>query len=413
MTLLFDIAWTHIRGRLRQTIVSIFGVMLGVGFSIAMAGLMQGSQDDFIATLIDALPHVLITDEVREPPRQPATRIYDAVAISGLQPRDDRRGILNPTAVTAGLRVWVPGAFSASLSGQGVIRYSGKELGIALTGIDPKAELAVSSIEDDIRQGSFEALIATANGIVIGDTLADNLGAELGDTFSITSASGVLKQFKIVALFHTGISVSDNGVGFVNLKSAQILVERPNAINQIKIHLTDVNMADIVATRIEAETGYKALAWEEANEGLLEAFKIRNAIMYTVVGAILLVAGFGIFNIVSTIVHEKARDIAILKSLGFQQHAVMQIFVLEGLAIGVLGSFAGSALGYSLCRLLTSIKFEIKGGPAEITHLPIAYEPAHYAIAIAFALASAGIAAFMPARAAARLNPVDIIRGAT
>jgi lipoprotein-releasing system permease protein len=91
----------------------------------------------------------------------------------------------------------------------------------------------------------------------------------------------------------------------------------------------------------------------------------------------------------------------------------MQIFVLEGLAIGVLGSLAGSALGYSLCRLLASIKFEIKGGPAEITHLPIAYEPVHYAIAIAFALASAGIAAFMPARAAARLNPVDIIRGAT
>lgn len=413
MTLLFDIAWTHVRGRLRQTIVSITGVMLGVGFSIAMAGLMQGSQDDFVATLIDALPHVLITDEVRDPPRQPATRIYDAVAISGLQPRDDRRGILNPTAVTAGLRVWVPGTFSASLSGQGVIRYSGKEQGIALTGIDPKAELAVSSIEDDIRQGSFEALTATANGIVIGDTLSDNLGTELGDTFSITSASGVLKQFKIVGLFHTGVSVSDNGVGFVNLKSAQILFERPNAINQIKIHLDDVNMADIVATRIEAETGYKALAWEEANEGLLEAFKIRNTIMYTVVGAILLVAGFGIFNIVSTIVHEKARDIAILKSLGFRQHAVMQIFVLEGLAIGVLGSLAGSALGYSLCRLLASIKFEIKGGPAEITHLPIAYEPAHYAIAIGFALASAGIAAFMPARAAARLNPVDIIRGAT
>jgi len=413
VTLLFDIAWTHIRGRLRQTIVSIIGVMLGVGFSIAMAGLMQGSQDDFVATLIDALPHVLITDEVRIPPRQPATRIYDAVAISGLQPRDDRRGILNPTAVTAGLRVWVPGTFSASLSGQGVIRYSGKEQGIALTGIDPKAELAVSSIEDDIRQGSFEALTATANGIVIGDTLADNLGAELGDTFSVTSASGVLKQFKIVGLFHTGISVSDNGVGFVNLKSAQILLERPNAINQIKVRLNDVNTADIVAARIEAETGYKSVAWEEANEGLLEAFKIRNTIMYTVVGAILLVAGFGIFNIVSTIVHEKARDIAILKSLGFRQHVVMQIFVLEGLAIGVFGSLAGSALGYWLCRLLASIKFEIKGGPAEITHLPIAYEPMHYAIAVGFALAAAGIAAFMPARAAARLNPVDIIRGAT
>ncbi len=247
----------------------------------------------------------------------------------------------------------------------------------------------------------------------MGDTLAGNLGAELGDTFSITSASGVLRQFKIVGLFHTGISASDEASGFVNLKSAQILFERPNAINQIKIRLDDVNSARTVAARIETETGYKAIAWEEANEGLLEAFRIRNTIMYTVVGAILLVAGFGIFNIVSTIVHEKARDIAILKSLGFRQHAVMQIFVLEGLTIGVFGSLAGSALGYWLCRLLGAIKFEIKGGPAEITHLPIAYEPVHYVIAVGFALASAGIAAFLPARAAARLNPVDIIRGAT
>jgi lipoprotein-releasing system permease protein len=413
VTLLFDIAWTHIRGRLRQTIVSTVGVMLGVGFSIAMAGLMQGSQDDFVATLIDALPHVLITDEVRVPPQQPATRIYDAVAISGLQPKDDRRGILNPTAVIAGLRAWVPGTYSASLSGQGVIRYFGKELGIVLTGVDPKAELAVSSIEDDFREGSLEALVATANGIVIGDTLAGKLGAEFGNTFSITSASGVLKQFKIVGLFHTGISASDEGTGLVNLKSAQILFERPNAISQIKVHLDDIDVADIVAARIEAETGYKAVAWEEANEGLLEAFQIRNTIMYTVVGAILLVAGFGIFNIVSTIVHEKARDIAILRSLGFRQHTVMQIFVLEGLSIGVFGSLAGSALGYWLCRLLASIKFEIKGGPAEITHLPIAYEPVHYAIAVGLALASAGVAAYMPARTAARLNPVDIIRGAT
>jgi lipoprotein-releasing system permease protein len=91
----------------------------------------------------------------------------------------------------------------------------------------------------------------------------------------------------------------------------------------------------------------------------------------------------------------------------------MQIFVLEGLSIGVFGSLAGSALGYGLCRLLASIKFEIKGGPAEITHLPIAYEPVHYAIAVGLALASACVAAYMPARTAARLNPVDIIRGAT
>jgi lipoprotein-releasing system permease protein len=133
--------------------------------------------------------------------------------------------------------------------------------------------------------------------------------------------------------------------------------------------------------------------------------------MYTVVGAILLVASFGTYNIISTITHEKTRDIAILKSLGLREAQVRRIFVIEALAIGLAGALAGWALGYALSRALGSI--EIKNPMIDATHLPLAYSAVHYLVATAVALASSMVAGYFPARKASRLYPVDIIRGAT
>jgi lipoprotein-releasing system permease protein len=138
---------------------------------------------------------------------------------------------------------------------------------------------------------------------------------------------------------------------------------------------------------------------------------VRNIIMYTVVGAILLVASFGTYNIISTITHEKARDIAIMKSLGLPERTVRRIFVLEAGVIGVLGTLLGFALGFGLCLALGSV--EIRNPFTDVTHIPIAWSPLHYAMAAGVAIASSLVAGFLPARRAARVHPVEIIRGAT
>ena len=155
------------------------------------------------------------------------------------------------------------------------------------------------------------------------------------------------------------------------------------------------------------------MAWQEANEAILQALVIRNVIMYTVVAAIMLVAGFGIFNIISTITHEKARDIAIMKSLGFAEADMRRLFLIEGVAIGAAGSLLGWLLGLALVYALSLVRFELAATGQEITRLPIAWSFLHYIISAAFALGSAAVAGYLPARRAARLNPVDIIRGAT
>jgi lipoprotein-releasing system permease protein len=355
---------------------------------------------------------VQITDERRAPPPQPAEAVFGAVAFHGLRPLADPRGILNPTAAKAALRASTPGALSAGLRLSGVARFGGAEKGVTVFGVVPADEAAVSAIDDDMTAGGFGALVGQPFGVVLGEALAGRIGAEFGDQVTLTASSGLARAFRIVGTFRTGVTQQDEGQVFVNLKAAQVLADRPNALNDIRLKLADPESAPLVAARAEALLGYKAVSWQEANARIFESFAIRNAIMFTVVGAILVVAGFGIFNIVSIITHEKARDIAILKSLGFTARDMTRLFVMEGLFMGGLGALIGVVLGFALTRALGMVKFSFPGSTG-VTHLPVIYEPLHYAVATGVALAAAGIAGWLPARRAARLNPVDIVRGAT
>jgi lipoprotein-releasing system permease protein len=413
MRLLFEIAYTHIAGRGRQTLVAMLGVAVGVGFSIAMTALMQGSQVDFVESLVNTMPHVQVSDEQRQARAQPAEEAFDAVEISGLRPRDDRRGIINPAAMISWLDGWVPGRFAPSLQLTGVVRYSGRDIGARIVGVDPQREPGISPLIGHFREGSFASLTSGGNNVMVGDTMAAKLGAQLGSTLTAISSEGVARSFRIAALFHTGTTARDEGEAYVLLKDAQILSGRANAINDVRIKLDDPDAAGPAARRIEAETGYKAVAWTEANEALLEALVVRNVIMYTVVGAIMLVAGFGIFNIISTITHEKSRDIAIMKSLGFPAKDMRRLFLIEGLAIGGAGSALGWMMGLAMVYALSQVRFELAATGQEMTRLPIAWSIWHYIIAASFALGSAAVAGYMPARRAAKVNPVDIIRGAT
>lgn len=409
--LLLSIALAHLRGKARQSAVSVAGVALGVGFAVAMAALMQGSQDEFMRSLVDAMPHVQITDERPAPPPQPAAARFDAVAIHGLRPRDDPRGILNPAAAEAALRAWAPGDVSAGLTLSGVVRYGGVERGVSMLGIAPEDEARVSTIEEDMTRGRLRDLSAQPSGVVMGERLAERLGAEMDDLVTLTAASGAARLFRIVGLYHTGVVAQDEGRVYLRLKSAQALAGRPSAINDIRLRLRDAGRAPAVAARSEALLGYRAISWQEANSQIFESFAIRNTIMAIVVGAILLVAGFGVFNIVSILTHEKARDVAILKSLGFPARDIRLLFLLEGLAMGVAGAALGAALGYAMTLGLGRVTFEFEQA-TEITHLPVTYNPLHYLVAVAVALISAGTAGWLPARSAAARNPVDILRGA-
>jgi lipoprotein-releasing system permease protein len=411
MSLIFDIALTHVKSRARHTSVAVVGVATGVGFSIMMAALMQGSQDDFIRRMVDAIPNITVTDERREPPRQPAEIAYEAAEIRGLTPSVLRPGIKNPLAIIGSLEQWVPGAVAPSVQVKGVLRYANRDVNASITGIDAHREPRVSSLATQMRGGTLASLYRTTNAIILGDQLAEKLGAKIDASITAQSAEGANITANVVGFFHSGVRQIDEANAYVLVRTAQVLARQTGLVNEIHVKPDDPLAAREVAARIERETGYKSVSWQEAQEDLLSTFVIRNIIMLTVVGAILLVASFGTYNIISTITYEKSRDIAIMKSLGLTEGTVRGIFVLEAEIIGLAGAILGFALGYALSRALGAV--EIKNPFMDADHLPLAYTLWHYAIAGGVALASSFAAGYAPARKAARLHPVDIIRGAT
>ncbi|HEY0836682.1 MAG TPA: ABC transporter permease [Azospirillum sp.] len=411
-----DVALTHLLGRKRQTLVSVIGAALGVGFFIGMAALMQGFQTFFIATVVDVAPHITISDEFREPARQPAFTAFPdgAVTVRGVKPQDERRGIKRGLAIIDALEE-MPGVVVApSLQGQVFLRYGATERNASLVGIDPGRELRITRLEQDMVAGSLLDLESRPDGVVMGVALARRLGAALGDRLTAISPAGVRRQVTVVGLYRTGVTAFDDGMAFMLLKQAQILQDRANVINRIRVRLADVDSARAVAARIEARFAYKAESWQEANQGIFNAFVIQNAIMYSTVGAIMVVAAFGIFNIISTVVFEKSRDIAILKSLGFAEADIRRIFLIEGVLVGVIGALIGWAIGFALVSILASIRFDLGGGQGAIQNdrFYMSYSITHYLIGAAFSITASSFAAWLPARRAARLNPVEIIRGA-
>jgi lipoprotein-releasing system permease protein len=298
-----------------------------------------------------------------------------------------------------------------SFQGQVFLRYGSRDVSATLIGIEPERERRVTRIEKDLTVGKLDQLQTTANGLILGEGLAVKIGVGPGDSVNAVSPTGVVMRMKVVGLFRTGVTTMDNAIAYALLKKAQVLASRTNVVNQIRMRLDDVAAAERTAAAIEARFKYRTESWQETNRNVLGIFVIQNGIMYSTTGAILVVAAFGIFNIIATVVMEKTRDIAILKSIGLDEGDIRQIFLIEGFLVGIVGALVGWGVGYSLTEMLASIRFEIEGF-VKSQGFHLSYSLSHYLIAAGIAVVAAMTAAYLPARKAARVNPVDIVRGA-
>jgi lipoprotein-releasing system permease protein len=409
---LVTIAVKHLLARRRQSIVSLLGIVLGVAFFLAVAALMQGSERDFIKRLVDNSPHITISAEYRNPHVQPAEESFrgGAVEVHGVTPQTETRGIRGHQQILDTIRTMPGLRASPVLTGNALVGFAGRNVGVVLNGMNPEEVRDVSSIGDYMTAGRIEDLVANPEGIVIGSELARRLSLSLHRNITLSAPGGGVHTFKILGIFRTGRTGYDESQAFVNLKRAQVLFERPNRVNTIIVKLDDPYQSRAVASAIEQRIGYKSLSWQEATEDLMSTLTIRNIIMYAVVSAVLVVAGFGIYNVISTVVMEKRRDIAILKSMGFRARDIQQVFLLEGFMLGVGGCVFGLLLGMVFMYGLGQITFRYPGG-GDPVRMPLDWGVTQFAIAAGFAMAASVLAAFLPARRGARVNPAEILRG--
>ncbi len=409
--LVLNIAWTHVTTRVRQTLVGMAGVSMGVGFTIMMAGLMEGSQIDFLRQLVDTMPHVTVQDERRTAPEQPADREYGAVQMSSVANVNNRPGIKYPESVMASLRSWIPGDVAPQVKTTAIIDHGGR-IGVTVVGIDPRQEVKVSKLVTQMREGQISDLQRAPNAVIIGLALAEKLAVKTGDTVNLIGGQGTQVNSAVVGIFRSGLKRVDEGQIYVMIGTAQLMMGQSGVINELRLRLSDPVSADAIAKRVEAQTGYKSVSWQEANSDLLSSFAVRDFIVLTVMGAMLLTSSFATYNIISTITNEKRQDIAIMKSLGMREVSVRRIFIIEAAIIGVVGTLFGWIIGYLLCFGWSQITIynTLTGTTVPIS---IYYSPVHYLVAGGISLVCCTGAAFFPARKATRVHPVEIIRGAS
>src|SRR5215813_4175156 len=256
-------------------------------------------------------------------------------------------------------------------------------------------------------------------GIIIGAELERRLGVHVGDTVSVASAgtgtSGVprLRSFVVVGEFDSGMPDYDASLAYVSLADAQRLYEMGEAVTGVEVKVTDLYHADAIARQISKllGPGYRVRDWMEANHNLFSALTLQKTVYFIVLLLIILVAAFTVLATLIMVVMEKRKDIAILKSMGAPRAAIGRVFIFKGLVIGALGTLIGNLGGYGGCWLLQHYHFiELPKDVFFVSTVPVIVYPQYFVAVTVAALAICLLATLYPARQAARLVPVDIIR---
>lgn len=400
------IAKTYIVSNKKLTAVAVLGVVLGMSIYIFMNSMMVGFDKSSNASIFKTTSHIRVykDDEISKPLTlgQSATPIIINPKVVPVN-----NTIINPNLVIETILKQPEVTVVTPQVNSNVFYNNGKSQisGIAV-GIKPDEANLMYDIKSFMVEGNFELLKSNPNGIVIGSGIAAKMNLAVNDNLSLTSSKGVNRTFKVIGIFKTNNSNTDKTKSYINISaSQQLLKEGTSYITDINVNITDPENAEAVAQKLEAICGYKAEGWKQANETLMAANKMRKMIITFVSLTILLVAGFGIYNILNMTVSQKINDIAILKAMGFKGKDVVRIFVTQAVSIGVMGVIGGVILA---TVLITLLKHVYVGG--DIGYFPIDYETKKFVQGIVIGLIITFFAGYIPAKKAANVDPVDILR---
>ena len=284
-----------------------------------------------------------------------------------------------------------------------------------LIGIEPQRERQVTELPTLVGPGSWDGLDRRRDGAVLGTLLAGRLGAAVGDRLVATGETGAPRELEVVGIIASGLGSIDEASAFVNLPAAQALAGWSSGeASEIRLRSRELVGLAPLARQLAALTGYQVETWQEASESSLQLFRTIGMTTYLLTGFVLLVAGLGIANKLTTIILEKERDIAVLRSFGFGRNTVRSVFVSEGLAMGGLGAALGCVVAAGVIRYLTlhPIRFAPREGRVmAYTELFLNNDPRYYATIAAAALAISFLAALLATRRALKVVPVEVLRG--
>jgi lipoprotein-releasing system permease protein len=382
-----------------NTLTSVAGVALGVMALLIVLSVMSGFHEDLQKKILGANAHIVVKS------------------------RSD--GISNYTDIMERLQA-INGvrAVSPVVMGQVMLSRNNRASGVFLRGINTDYEKKTTEIHSHMYSGNFEDINKKGEfpGIIIGKELASSLGVIVDDTVNVISPIGDMgpfgmlpraKKFRVMGIFEMGMYEYDANLAIADLAPVQEFLRSPDRVSSIELRLDDIYAASKIKNVIEETLGpdFVARDWMEMNRNLFAALKLEKITMFVILTLIVLVAAF---NIVSTLIMnviEKEREIAILKTMGTTNNGIMNIFIIQGLLVGVCGTLLGLAGGYLISYLINT--YEIIKLPADVyylSHLPVKMQPVDFIVVCLSAMFISFLATIYPARQAAKLDPVEALR---
>jgi lipoprotein-releasing system permease protein len=413
--LILNIATHLLRARLKQTVVAAVGVTFGIAMFISLVSFMNGLNDLLNGLMLNRTPHVRLYNEIKPSENQPinlSDKYKNNVNfVNSVKPKDRGKAIYNSKAIIHYLKSdkriidVAPKITTPVFFNSGTIEISG-----VINGIEVQAEEKLFTLSDYITEGKIADLDQN-NSIIIGKGLSDKMLLKKGDIIKITTAKGNLASLKIVGISQIGIAEIDNINSYTSLATAQkLLGEATNFITDIQIKLYDITTAPALAVEFRKKFDLDTIDYQTSNSQFETGSSVRSIISYAVGIVLLIVAGFGIYNILNMMIFEKMDSIAILKATGFSGNDVKWIFISLSMIIGLTGGLFGLLFGYIFTNIIDNIPFNTAALPT-VTTYPINFNPMFYVIGISFALITTFIAGLFPSMKAGKVDPVEIIRG--
>lgn len=412
------LAIRQLLSRKRQTALIFLGISFGTMIYVVVAGLQFGFRSYLTEQLLNNTAHVLIKGNERNieekelrPQFFPSSSNHN-IFVHWLVPPAGKREeakLENPQGWFQRLQKDTDVvAYAPRLSINGIVSQGRYRQTVNLTGIVPGQQIRVTSLEDYMRKGSLLDLSGGGNKIVLGSKALKNIGAQMGDTVVMSTGLGEARPFKVVGELHLGNEQIDAALALAHIRDVQTLNRSPSRVSEISVALTDIALSKEKAEKWSLYTKDQVQGWEEANAQFMQMISIQDLMRLIITVSILVVAGFGVYNVLSIMISQKKKEIAILRSIGYGPQRIFELFLSQGLILGFFGAIIGLALGLGANYFIGHIQLSFEVGKSN--HLPISYDISIFITAFFAAVIAAIIASFLPAYAASKLTPLDIIR---
>jgi len=413
---ILEIARALLMARAKQTLVAAIGVTFSVAFFISLLGFMEGLNSLLDGLVLNRTPHIRLYNDLQPSAIQPIDldSTYKGYHrfVHSLKPSNSRKEIYNADRIIQKLNS-DPKVFGVApkVSAQVFYNLGNVELNGIIHGINANEEARLFNFQNYVLDGYFMELETRPNTILLGSGVAKKILAKKGDLIQVTTINGEKFALKVLGFFQSGMVEFDKTQSYVSLATCQKLLGVPNNyITDIQVKLVEMDQAPALAMEYEALFGINTEDIQTANAQFETGSSARTIISFSVGIVLLLVAGFGIYNILNMMIYEKMDTIAILKATGFSGSDVKKIFMTISLSIGLAGALAGALLGLFFSILIDNIPFDSMAVPGVDTY-PVDYGLQYYTIAILFAVATTFLASWFPSQKASLVDPVEIIRG--